>query len=118
VDKVLNCGIISIPLSGSSTTPGATFAWIASGGGHILSGANTATPTVDAAGTYTMTVTDPANGCTATDIALVEKIECDEFCTYTQGFYGSQNGTACDLEVSTRGDIYLLPTFSSMEETW
>ncbi|WP_188363132.1 T9SS type A sorting domain-containing protein [Flavobacterium orientale] len=70
-DKELTCTVASIALSGSSTTPGATFAWIASNGGNIVSGANTATPTVNAAGTYTLTVTNPANGCTATDVALV-----------------------------------------------
>jgi len=70
-DKVLNCTVTQINLSGSSSTPGATFSWVASAGGHIVSGANTATPLVDAAGTYTLTVTDPANGCTATDVALV-----------------------------------------------
>ena len=58
-------------LSGSSTTPGVTYAWVASGGGHIVSGANTAEPVIDAAGTYTLTVTNPVNGCTATDVALV-----------------------------------------------
>ena len=70
-DKVLNCTVTQINLSGSSSTPGATFSWVASAGGHIVSGANTATPLVDAAGTYTLTVTDPANGCSATDVALV-----------------------------------------------
>jgi len=35
------------------------------------SGANTATPTVNAAGTYTLTVTNPDGGCTATDFAVV-----------------------------------------------
>jgi len=70
-DKVLTCAVTQVNLSGSSSTPGATFSWVASAGGNIVSGANTATPLVDAAGTYTLTVTDPANGCTATDIALV-----------------------------------------------
>ena len=70
-DKELTCTVTSIVLSGSSTTPGATFAWISSNGGNIVSGPNTATPTVNAAGTYTLTVTNPANGCTATDVALV-----------------------------------------------
>ncbi|MFV5696156.1 T9SS type A sorting domain-containing protein [Flavobacterium sp. LB3P122] len=70
-DKVLNCTVTSIALSGSSSTAGATFSWVASNGGNIVSGATTATPTVDSAGTYTLTVTDPANGCTATDVALV-----------------------------------------------
>lgn len=70
-DKELTCTLTSVQLSGSSTTPGATFSWIASGGGNIVSGANTATPTVNAAGTYTLTVTDPTNGCTTVDAADV-----------------------------------------------
>ncbi|MGH7491848.1 MAG: T9SS type A sorting domain-containing protein, partial [bacterium] len=72
-DKVLTCTTTQINLSGSSTTPGATFSWVASNGGHIVSGANTATPLVDAAGTYTLTVTNPANGCAATDVAVVTR---------------------------------------------
>ncbi|NMC37924.1 MAG: DUF11 domain-containing protein, partial [Bacteroidales bacterium] len=70
-DKQLTCLVTQVTLEGSSTTQGATFSWIASGGGHIVSGGSTATPVVDAAGTYTLTVTDPANGCTATDVAVV-----------------------------------------------
>src|SRR5690606_32487846 len=70
-DKELTCTTTSIMLSGSSTTAGATFSWVASNGGNITAGALTATPTVNAAGTYTLTVTDPSNGCTATDFALV-----------------------------------------------
>ena len=70
-DKELTCSITSVQLAGSSTTAGATFSWVASGGGNIVSGANTATPTVNAAGTYTLTVTDPTNGCTTVDSADV-----------------------------------------------
>lgn len=69
-DKTLTCTNPTIHLSGSSSTPGATFSWVASNGGNIISGANTATPTVNTAGTYTLTVTSPA-GCIATDMALV-----------------------------------------------
>ncbi len=72
-DKVLTCSVTQINLSGSSSTPGATFSWVASAGGHIVSGANTATPLVDQPGTYTLTVTNPTNGCTATDVALVTR---------------------------------------------
>jgi len=71
IDKVLSCTVTSIALSGSSTSAGVTFAWLASNGGNIVSGATTGTPTVNAAGTYTLTVTDPINGCTATDVVLV-----------------------------------------------
>lgn len=69
-DKVLTCSITSVQLAGSSTTPNATFAW-STLNGHIVSGANTATPTVDAAGTYHLVVTNPVNGCFDVDDADV-----------------------------------------------
>ncbi len=52
-----------VQLAGGSSTPGVSFSWVASNGGNIVSGPNTATPTVNAAGTYTLTVT--ADQCTA-----------------------------------------------------
>ncbi|MBS1945360.1 MAG: hypothetical protein JST98_09240, partial [Bacteroidetes bacterium] len=55
-----------VALSGSSSTNGVSFAWTASAGGHIVSGANTATPVVDAPGTYTLVVTITTTGCTST----------------------------------------------------
>ncbi len=53
-------------LSGTGSSTGSTIAyfWTASNGGHIVSGANTLIPTVNAAGTYTLVVTDNASGCT------------------------------------------------------
>ena len=70
-NKVITCSITSVILDGTSSSSEAAYSWIASNGGHIVSGANSATPTVDAAGTYTLTVTDPLSGCTASDAALV-----------------------------------------------
>ncbi|MBK8347127.1 MAG: hypothetical protein IPL08_05675 [Saprospiraceae bacterium] len=70
-DKVLTCTTTSTTLNGSSTTAGVTYAWVASNGGNIVSGGTTATPTVNAAGTYTLTVTQTSTGCTATDVAVV-----------------------------------------------
>ena len=66
--QILNCTITSVGLNGSSATVGATFSWAGPG---IVSGGTTATPTVNQPGTYTLTVTDPANGCTATATANV-----------------------------------------------
>ncbi|WP_415326448.1 choice-of-anchor L domain-containing protein [Chryseobacterium sp. MMS23-Vi53] len=43
----------------------AIFNWSASGGGNIVSGGNTLTPTVDGAGTYTLTISLPGNSCTS-----------------------------------------------------
>ncbi|MFH2095734.1 MAG: hypothetical protein ABIJ16_08520, partial [Bacteroidota bacterium] len=64
----LTCTILNGVISVSSTTPGSTFSWTGPG---IVSGDNTATPTVDAAGSYTVLVTDPANGCTVSGIVNV-----------------------------------------------
>jgi len=73
-DKNLACSVTSAVLNGSSTTPGATYSWtVLSGtGGNIVSGANTATPTVNSAGTYVLTVSNPSLAtCVATDTVIV-----------------------------------------------
>src|SRR6202012_5928165 len=62
-NMVITCAHSTINLAGSSATPNATYSW---GGTGIAGGANTPTPAVNAGGAYTLTVTDPANGCTAT----------------------------------------------------
>ncbi|HEX8514918.1 MAG TPA: gliding motility-associated C-terminal domain-containing protein, partial [Bacteroidia bacterium] len=66
--QTLTCTSTTVTLNGSSSTPGATFGWTGPG---IVSGGNTASPTVNAAGTYTVTVTSPANGCTQTSTVTV-----------------------------------------------
>ena len=70
-DKIINCTSLTQVLNGSSTTSGVTFSWNASNGGNISGATNIAAPTASTAGTYTVTVTNPANGCTATDVALI-----------------------------------------------
>jgi gliding motility-associated-like protein len=59
----LNCNNATVSLVASSTTSGTTYNW----GGGIT----TATNSVSAAGTYTVTATDPTNGCSATSSATV-----------------------------------------------
>jgi uncharacterized repeat protein (TIGR01451 family) len=66
-DKTLTCTFTSVILEGNASSPDVDYLWIASNGGNIVSGANTATPTVNAAGIYTLTVTDPASGCSASN---------------------------------------------------
>lgn len=66
-DKVLPC-IGGVNLDGTSTEVNAVFSW---SGPAITSGANTATPQVNSTGTYTLLITNPANGCTASDVANV-----------------------------------------------
>ncbi len=58
--------LLTLDGSGSSQGPAFTYQWSTSGG-HIVQGANTLNPTVDAPGLYSLTVTDQSNGCTASD---------------------------------------------------
>lgn len=63
----LTCSITSVALGGSGSQ-GAIFAYTwTTGDGNIAGGANTLSPTIDAAGTYQLEVFNQENGCSATD---------------------------------------------------
>jgi gliding motility-associated-like protein len=64
-DQTLTCAITSTALSATSTTPGVTFLW--------SNAATTPTTSVNSIGTYSVTVTDPNNGCQATDQVTVNQ---------------------------------------------
>lgn len=70
LDGQLDCSTPTTTLHGSSSTPGAAFSWTASNGGSISANANSSSPTINAHGTFTLTVTSPA-GCSASDVAQV-----------------------------------------------
>ncbi len=63
----LNCNVSSLTLTGASSTAGATASW--DGPGAFTS--TQFMPTVTAPGVYTLTVTNPANGCSAQAAATV-----------------------------------------------
>ncbi|MBK8499302.1 MAG: SprB repeat-containing protein [Flavobacteriales bacterium] len=70
-DAVITCATgNSIALNGTGS-PGVTYTWLSSNGGNIASGADTPNPQVNAAGTYTLTVTDPQTQCSANDAVNV-----------------------------------------------
>lgn len=71
-DLFIPCDANVVQANGSSTTANAEFSWTGPG---IASGANTSNPTIDGAGTYVLTVTDPSNGCTNTESIEVEVAE-------------------------------------------
>lgn len=64
---VITCTASSTTITGSSSTPGVVFNWTGPSG-NPYSGP---TPTVSNIGVYTLTVTDPTNGCTTTATASV-----------------------------------------------
>lgn len=66
----LNCNSdeVGLDATGSSTGPAYTFAW---SGGPFICCENTFTPTVSQPGTYTLIISNTANGCTATATASV-----------------------------------------------
>lgn len=66
-DQTITCVMPSVVLVGSSNTPDAAFSWTGPNG-FASTGA---TVTAPMGGTYTLTVTDPATGCSATDQVLV-----------------------------------------------
>ncbi|MBK8556077.1 MAG: hypothetical protein IPL65_10085 [Lewinellaceae bacterium] len=69
----ITCQQPAVQLSGAGSSLGYPFAyaWTEGPGANIVTGANTLQPTVNAAGTYTLQVTNTANGCTAQAIAMV-----------------------------------------------
>lgn len=61
-----NCNTPTILLQGNSNQPATTiYQWTAGSGGHIASGTNNATATVDQPGDYQLVITNTATGCTA-----------------------------------------------------
>lgn len=72
-DLTIACNLPNMQIdgSGSSSGPNVSYAWQAANGGNIVSGANTASPTINNTGSYILTVTDGNNGCTATDTVAV-----------------------------------------------
>lgn len=68
----LDCATTQVTLDGSASSTGTDFnySWTTTNG-NIVSGENTTTPVVNATGTYTILVTNNANGCTETDNVIV-----------------------------------------------
>lgn len=67
----LACGGGSVSLNSVSTNTDVVFAWSGPG---ILTGSNTATPSVNTAGIYTVLVTNTITGCTATNTVNVMSV--------------------------------------------
>jgi hypothetical protein len=65
-NEAISCSNSSVTLSGTGSSTGASFTYLWSTiDGSIVSGQNSLNPTVNECGTYTLTVTNATNGCTA-----------------------------------------------------
>lgn len=64
----ISCAERTTRLSASATGANVTFSWSGPG---LVSGANTATPEVNAGGTYTVTATDALSGCSSSATVVV-----------------------------------------------
>ncbi|WP_158453765.1 T9SS type A sorting domain-containing protein [Pontibacter korlensis] len=73
-DKQLTCTSPSVQLEGNMER-GVHLIWLANEGGHIVSGARTPTPVVDAPGTYILIMDNSINGCRLQDTVVVTREE-------------------------------------------
>ncbi|WP_343667959.1 hypothetical protein, partial [Chitinophaga sp.] len=87
---VLGC-LTSVAISANSTVANATYSWTGPGGFTSTS----KNPTVTVAGTYTVTVTNPANGCTASKSVVVESSSATATNFWLEDFTFA-NGTVAD----------------------
>lgn len=105
----VTCAVPSIDLQGTGSS-GSNFSylWTASNGGNITGGSTTLTPTVNAAGTYQLKVTNSTNGCTTTSTATVTGNNVPPSLSTTNGALNCTN-TAATLITSTNATN---PTFA------
>ena len=70
---IITCSQPTIQLNGtgSSAGPEISYEWFASNGGNIVSGRTTATPTVNAAGNYTIQVINTESSCSSVAVKTV-----------------------------------------------
>ncbi len=89
----LDCAGETAGLTGSgSGAANLAYQWT-SQDGHFVSGAGTATPMIDEAGTYELIVTNTANGCTDTDLVTIEPEVPVAFASVIQPSCLEQQGT-------------------------
>ena len=70
-DMLITCANVTQTLNGSGSSLGTLFSYVWEGPGINSGNFNLSSPTVDASGTYTLTVENAQNHCTATDVVFV-----------------------------------------------
>ncbi len=100
-DQVLSCAVTEVSLNGSGSTSGANISYLwTTSNGNIVTGEDTDAPTVDRDGTYVLTVTDGATGCTSDD-----NVEVTTNATLPRADAGRNVAIGCNSNtVDLRGD--------------
>ena len=106
--QAISCTAPEATLQGTGST-GANFSylWTAADGGNIVSGSTTLTPVVNAAGTYTLKVTNSINGCTQTAVTSVTGTPAPSLATTS----GTLNCLVSSIKLTTSTNA-ASPTFS------
>jgi hypothetical protein len=100
----LNCNNSSVQINGSGSSQGPTFIYNwSTANGSIVSGQNTLTPTVSAAGIYTILVTNTDNGCTNTASATVSQTTPPSASISNSANVSCNGGTNGSATVTTTG---------------
>ena len=118
--RAMPCSGSNLLLSGTATgcSGPADVRWVASDGGHIVSGDTTLTPTVDAPGTYTLSG-ECAPGCVASDnTVVIERLMGDvdgdgdvdlddssSFTDYLNGPGAASGCACCDVDGDSDTDL-------------
>ncbi len=68
----ISCKMPTVTFQGNSNTPGVQFLWTTTDG-QLIAGQSTPFAVTDTAGTYTLIVTDPSTGCTASSSITVSE---------------------------------------------
>lgn len=113
--QTLTCTLTSTTLdaAGSSSGAGISYAWSATGGGNINSGANTLTPMIDAPGVYILTVTNAANQCTQTaSVTILEDVQAPQVNA------GADNQLTCSVTTLPLQAQILSSSSSNIGYTW
>jgi hypothetical protein len=101
VNSQITCNNPTVTLDGTNSSNGAnySFFWTATAGGNFVSGQNTLSPVVNAAGSYSLIVTNLINNCTASSSVLVTQNTTPPI--VNPGLPGT---LTCDLAVIELGD--------------
>uniref|UniRef100_UPI00054E2596 PKD domain-containing protein n=1 Tax=Aquimarina pacifica TaxID=1296415 RepID=UPI00054E2596 len=92
IDGELGCSSSLVELLGNSTTPDVTYYWMGPDGFSTTD----QNPSVSLAGLYTLTVTDPSNGCTNSESITVTFSGDSEINIWQENFNDASDGTNVD----------------------